>query len=180
MAAKNYQRTSGALLFTFYAPATPNNCRLMPTVFSLAQALYRNHPSSRGHSHSANTAALFRAFHLRSVQNVILLHFSLQSVCQTVPNRYTYKPALLALLISLLLIAGNAAALHVHQDGLAHYSDCDSCLQIQAQTGTVSSQPCQLHITSYRALPVSDDRTAIPATTLAFSARAPPFHALSR
>jgi len=60
VAAKNYQRTSGALLFTFYAPATPNNCRLLPTVLSLAQALYRNHPSSMGHSHSTNTAALFR------------------------------------------------------------------------------------------------------------------------
>ncbi len=160
----------------------PNNCRLLPTVLSLC--------SSSASTCSAqcllptpsffNTATLLEAFHLHPEQNVILLHSTNQSVCKTVPHRYTYKPVFLALLISLLLIAGNAAALHVHQDGLAHYSDCDSCLQIQAQTGTVSSQLCQLHITSYRVLPVSDDRTAIPATRLAFSARAPPFHALSR
>lgn len=161
----------------------PNKCRFLPTVLSRAQTLCRNHLSSTSCRQTIvffNTAALLRAYHLRPEQNVILLHFSHQSVCQPVTNRHTYKPALLALLISLLLIAGNAAALHVHQDGLAHYSDCENCLQIQAQTGAVNSQPHELHVTRYRTQPEPGDHTAIPATTLPFSARAPPRLALSR
>ena len=96
------------------------------------------------------------------------------------PKQYTYKPALLALLISLLLIAGNAAALHVHQDGLPHYSDCESCLQVQAQTGAVSNQPEQPHFKGYQVLAAFHDCSAVQTTVLAFSARAPPLPALSR
>ncbi len=154
----------------------PDKCWVLPTTLKrYTDPILRSAAAAK---HGFRSPAL--RFHLRREQNVILLHFLHPSVGQTVPKRNTYKPALLALLISLLLIAGNAAALHAHQDGLAHYNDCDSCLQIQAQTGAVNGQPVELHVTRYRTQSEPADHTAIPTTPLPFSARAPPRLALSR
>ena len=94
------------------------------------------------------------------------------------PGFRPYKSTLLALLVSLMLIAGNAAAVHVHQDGLPHYSDCDSCLQIQAQTGALSGASAPTLNPGYQiCTPQPPASAPLPAIN-AFAARAPPANTL--
>lgn len=87
----------------------------------------------------------------------------------------THKlPWLLAVLLSLTLLTSSVLAAHVHNDGLPHYSDCDTCLQLSGldavtQSATPTTAP-------FLAVPSFSDCSYTRASIAhnAFQARAPP------
>ena len=81
---------------------------------------------------------------------------------------------LLAALLSLTLLTSSVFAAHVHKDGLPHYSDCDSCLQLSALDAIAQSAAPVARL--YPASPLSSDRryTFNSSRHHQFQARAPP------
>ena len=90
------------------------------------------------------------------------------------PDNYRILRAL-GLVLALALLVGSVATVHLHEDGFAHYADCDSCLQIQLQSGVAATNttlPVSIERPAYRAVngqqPHTQSRTG-------FAARAPPY-----
>lgn len=81
---------------------------------------------------------------------------------------------LLAALLSLTLLTSSVLATHVHKDGLPHYSDCDSCLQLSALDAIAQSAAPIAKL--YPAAPVGVHRNYAFHQTFhgQFQARAPP------
>lgn len=95
----------------------------------------------------------------------------------TVLNRFplTYRTArALGLALALVLLAGSVATVHLHKDGFAHYSDCDSCLQIQLQSGVAATSTALAPRTARARYRTADYRRSYTAARAAFAARAPP------
>ncbi|MFT5033516.1 MAG: hypothetical protein ACI9OO_001449 [Bacteroidia bacterium] len=81
---------------------------------------------------------------------------------------------LLAALLSLTLLASSVLSAHVHKDGLPHYSDCDTCLQLGG-LDCISKQGNHLALIAPQGTRPTA-HTALSLTTHAcpFQARAPP------
>lgn len=85
-------------------------------------------------------------------------------------------PLLMAALFSLTLLTSSVLAVHVHNDGLPHYSDCDTCLQLSGLDSTIqhAAPPVTLEIARPDG---SDHRYHFNnAHYRVFQARAPPVH----
>ncbi len=93
----------------------------------------------------------------------------------TLVFRTRRRSLLSAILLSLTLLTSSVFASHVHIDGLAHYNDCQTCLQLSGLDVLAPQAESPSTLGIFRAISGIQGKSFTRTHTSTFQARAPPY-----